>query len=183
VAIRTLRDEVPHMFSREMSYDIYRDDVVFTDAGSVLPGVPAHAVGKDAYRRVFWSLRLHGALFFARPPVVSLLRIWQPREGTLAVRWSIAAQPRLLSSFGADDLHYDGISEYKLDRKGLIYEHRIDSVDLIVDAPQRSRSLAALLASLSPSQVPTPRFITRMADAPPRDEATTVHDTPAAGAV
>jgi len=159
VAIRTLRDEFPHVFSRDLSFDIYRDDLVFTDAGGCLPGVPAQAVGKDAYRRMFWSLRLHGALFFARPPLVSILRIWQPRDGMLAVRWSIAAQPRLLSSFGADDVHYDGISEYKLDRNGRIYEHRISNVDWGGQEPLKSRSLAALLASLAPNQLPTPSFV------------------------
>jgi len=76
----------------------------------------------------------------------------------LAVRWSIAAQPRLLSSFGADDVHYDGISEYKLDRNGRIYEHRISNVDWGGQEPLKSRSLAALLASLAPNQLPTPSF-------------------------
>ncbi len=90
---------------------------------------------------------------------MSILRIWQPRDKTLAVRWSIAAQPRLLSSFGADDVHYDGISEYKLDSRGMIYEHKIDNVDWGGEAPARSRSLAALLASLAPSQAPTPSFM------------------------
>ena len=161
VAIRTIRDEFPHIFSRDPSYDIYRDDVVFTDNAACLPGVPSQAVGKEAYKRVFWSLRLHGAVFFARPPLVNILRIWQPRDGTLAVRWSIAAQPRLLSSFGADDVHFDGVSEYKLDRAGRIYEHRVNNVDLLPGEPLKSRSLAALLASLAPSQLPTPSFLRR----------------------
>ena len=156
VAIRTLRDELPAMFERDLSYDIYRPDIVFVDHTS-LPGVPSEAHGLDAYKRVFLSLRLHGALCFASTRV-SLLRIWQPRERTLAVRWSVAAAPRLLASLGAGDVHFDGISEYKLDSAGMIYEHKVDNCDY--DAPRRARSLAQLLSSLAPAaQSPTPSFM------------------------
>lgn len=160
LAIRTIRDEWPHLFERDLSFQIYRPDIVFTDHVA-LPGVPATASGVEAYKRVFWSLRLHGALFFTRAHV-SILRIWQPRERTLAVRWSIAAQPRLLSSFGAEDVHYDGISEYKLDSRGLIYEHAFNNVDWGSEAPKHSRSLASLLATLAPNQSPTPSFLEGM---------------------
>ena len=154
LAIRTLRDELPAMFDRDLSYDIYRDDISFIDR-TALPGVPAEAHGLEAYKRVFLSMRLHGALCFSRQRV-TLLRIWQPRDRTLAVRWSVCAAPRLLSSLGADDAHFDGISEYKLDARGMIYEHRVDNVDAGTQAPQRS--LASLLAQLSPAQSPTPSF-------------------------
>ena len=162
VAIRTLRDELPAMFERDLSYDIYRPDIVFVDHTS-LPGVPSEAHGLDAYKRVFLSLRLHGALCFASTRV-SLLRIWQPRERTLAVRWSVAATPRLLSSLGLDDMHFDGISEYKLDNRGMIYEHVVCNCDFGTQQPLRSRALAQLLAGLAPAQSPTPSFC-RGADA------------------
>jgi hypothetical protein len=157
VAIRTLRDELPAIFERDLSYDIYRPDITFVDHIS-LPGVPAEAHGLDAYKRVFLSLRLHGALCFSSTRV-SLLRIWQPRDRTLAVRWSVAAAPRLLSSLGAGDMHFDGISEYKLDSKGLIYEHKVDNADWDTASPMRARSLAQLLNSLAPAQSPTPSFM------------------------
>jgi hypothetical protein len=156
VAIRTLRDELPAVFDRDLSYDIYREDVAFVDRIS-LPGVPAEAHGLDAYRRVFLSLRLHGALCFSRTRV-SLLRIWQPRDRTLAVRWSVAATPRLLSSLGVDDMHFDGISEYKLDSRGMIYEHVVCACDFGTPPPLRSRALSQLLAGLAPAQSPTPSF-------------------------
>ena len=140
VAVRTLRDELPGMLDRELSYDIYREDIAFVDAVG-MPGVPSEAHGLDAYRRVFLSLRLHAQLCFSSRRV-SLLRIWQPRERTLAVRWSVAAAPRLLSSLGAGDIHYDGISEYKLDARGMIYEHKIENVDLGTPPALRSRTLA-----------------------------------------
>ena len=142
------------MFDRDLSYDIYRDDISFVDR-TALPGVPSEAHGLEAYKRVFLSMRLHGALCFSRQRV-TLLRIWQPRDRTLAVRWSVCAAPRLLSSLGADDSHFDGISEYKLDSRGMIYEHLVDNVDTGHQAPQRS--LASMLASLAPAQSPTPSF-------------------------
>lgn len=145
------------MFDADLSYDIYRDDVSFVDR-TALPGVPSEAHGLEAYKRVFLSMRLHGALCFSRHRV-TLLRIWQPRDHTLAVRWSVCAAPRLLSSFGADDVHFDGISEYKLDAHGMIYEHCIDNVDAGTQAPLRStQTLAAMLAGLGPGQSPTPSF-------------------------
>jgi hypothetical protein len=142
------------MFDRDLSYDIYRDDITFVDR-TALPGVPSEAHGLEAYKRVFLSMRLHGALCFSRQRV-TLLRIWQPKDRTLAVRWSVCAAPRLLSSLGADDVHFDGISEYKLDARGMIYEHRVDNVDAGTQAP--ARSLATMLAALAPAQSPTPSF-------------------------
>ena len=156
MAVRTLRDELPGMLDRELSYDIYREDIAFVDHVG-MPGVPSEAHGLDAYRRVFLSLRLHATLCFSSRRV-SLLRIWQPRERTLAVRWSVAAAPRLLSSLGAGDVHYDGISEYKLDARGMIYEHKIENVDLGTPPALRSRTLEQLLAGLAPAQSPTPSF-------------------------
>ena len=155
VAIRTLRDEFPQLFEAEPSCDIFREDIHFTDRVG-LPGAPAQAVGKEAYKGVFWRLRAHRSLFFSKVHV-SILRIWQPRDRTLAVRWSIQASPRLLGSLGAGDVHYDGISWYKLDGKGLIYEHLVDNVDW-GDPPlaRNSSSLQALLQGLQPQ--PRPSF-------------------------
>jgi hypothetical protein len=157
VAIRTIRDEFPQLFEREMSFDIFRPDVAFADRVG-LPGVPGSCQGLQAYKRVYWSLRLHRALFFSRAQV-AILRIWQPRDRTLAVRWSIAATPRLLGSLGASDVHWDGVSEYKLDAKGMIYEHTFESVDW-GDPPLAESSLARLLAGLGARRgvLPTPSF-------------------------
>ena len=35
----------------------------------------------------------------------------------------------MVGSFGADEARFDGISEYKLDSKGFIYEHKITDLD------------------------------------------------------
>ena len=156
MAIRTLRDELPALFDADLSYDIYREDISFVDHTS-LPGVPSEAHGLAAYKRVFMSLRLHGALCLSQPRV-QLLRIWQPRERTLAVRWAVVAAPRLLASLGAGDVHWDGISEYKLDSQGRIYEHKICNVDVGTQQPLRARTLQSLLENLAPAQTPTPSF-------------------------
>jgi hypothetical protein len=155
VAIRTLRDDFPLLFEREPSLDIFRDDVTFVDRVG-LPGAPAHAAGLEEYKRVFWQLRMHRSLFYSRCHV-SILRIWQPRERTLAVRWSVAAAPRILASLGAGDMHYDGISWYKLDSRGKIYEHVLDNVDW-GDPPLARNGLSSILAGIVAPAQPTPSF-------------------------
>lgn len=155
VAIRTLRDDFPALFERDPDFSLFRDDIAFVDRVG-LPGAPASAAGLEAYRRVFWQLRLHRSLFFSRA-TVSILRIWQPRERTLAVRWSVAAAPRLLASLGAGDVHWDGISWYKLDSKGRIYEHVLDNVDW-GDPPLARNSLSSILSGFAQPAQPTPSF-------------------------
>ena len=50
-----------------------------------------------------WSLRFHGNLCFSRIGV-QLLRIWQPRDRTISVRWSFSGDPRVLHSLGAAEV-------------------------------------------------------------------------------
>lgn len=47
---------------------IYRDDVVLRDPRNAFYGI-------NAYKRIFWSLRFHGQLFFSAI-FVEVKRIW-----------------------------------------------------------------------------------------------------------
>lgn len=117
-ALRVLREDVPQLFSKELNMSIYRDDVVFTDGRLEFQGL-------KNYKIIFWSLRFHGKLFF-RHTNVDILRIWQPEDYQIKMRWKIVGIPRVGDMEGV----IDGISTYKLDRRGKIYEHSITNVQL-----------------------------------------------------
>jgi len=152
--IRTLREELPLAFEEDLSYDIYRDDVVLVDRVTLL-GREQVSRGKQAYKRAFWSLRFHGAILFRRVNV-SILRMWAPSDRTICVRWQVQGVPRLLSSFGAAAAVFDGISEFKLDSHGFIYEHRVDNVDWDVSHLRERLSVLQQFASLVPARAPHP---------------------------
>lgn len=128
-ALRVLREDVPQLFSKELNVSIYRDDVVFTDGRLEFQGL-------KNYKIIFWSLRFHSKLFF-RHTNVDILRIWQPEDYQIKMRWKIVGIPRVGDMEGV----IDGISTYKLDRRGKIYEHSITNVQLrYVLTPSLARS-------------------------------------------
>ena len=59
----------------------------------------------------------------------------------IKVRWSITAKLRLVGNL-TEDCHFDGISEYKLDRAGFIYQHSFTDLDWYV--AQMKDRIAAL---------------------------------------
>ncbi|KAL2511327.1 Uncharacterized protein Adt_16927 [Abeliophyllum distichum] len=118
-AIRTLRDEFPELFYRELSFDIYRDDIVFKDPLNTFVGI-------QNYKSIFWALRFHGRILF-RALWVDIASVWQPAESMIMVRWTVHGIPRVpWESHG----RFDGTSEYKLDKNGKIYEHRVHNIAL-----------------------------------------------------
>lgn len=118
-ALRTLREDIPHLFRKELNYSIYRDDIVFKDSRLEFQGI-------KNYKIIFWSLKFHGQLFF-RHMNVEILRIWQPEDYVIKMRWQVNGYPRV---WWEAEGRIDGISTYKLDKNGKIYEHSIDNVQL-----------------------------------------------------
>lgn len=53
---------------------------------------------------------------------VEVQRIWERDSRTVAVRWNLRCFPRLLDR---SLVNLDGISEYRFNDKGLIYEHKV----------------------------------------------------------
>ncbi|KAK9792740.1 hypothetical protein WJX73_002863 [Symbiochloris irregularis] len=131
-AIRTLRDEIPTLFYKDLTYDIYRPDIVFRDPRNRFTGI------KD-YKTIFWSLRFHGQLFF-KPIFVDIKRLWQPDERELRLRWTVVGKPRV--PWEAQGT-FDGVSMFKLDKHGKIYEHQVDNV-IFRDPPVQSPLLTGL---------------------------------------
>ncbi|EFN50536.1 hypothetical protein CHLNCDRAFT_16014, partial [Chlorella variabilis] len=71
-AIRTLREDYPLLFVKDLNYGIYREDLVFKDPSLTFQGL-------KNYKLIFWSLRFHGRLFL-KAAHVQVLRIWQPED-------------------------------------------------------------------------------------------------------
>ncbi|GFH29573.1 uncharacterized protein HaLaN_28257, partial [Haematococcus lacustris] len=110
--------------------------------------------GIKNYKLVFWSLRFHGQLFFTKL-YVEVKRIWQPTDDVIKMRWTVHGVPRV--PWEAQGI-FDGVSTYKLDNAGKVYEHCVDNV-LLRDPPMVANSplLAGLnLVPSSPQQQPYP---------------------------
>jgi hypothetical protein len=65
------------------------------------------------------------------------------------LRWTVRGVPRV--PWEAEGI-FDGISEYKLDREGKIYEHKITNVQM------RDPPLARSLTSIGLNMIPIPRL-------------------------
>lgn len=107
------------MTLRAFADEIYRDDIVFKDSRLEFKGI-------KNYKIICWSLRFHGNLFFKHMHV-DIMRIWQPEDYIIKMRWQVNGYPRV---WWEAEGRIDGISTYKLDRQGKIYEHSIDNVQL-----------------------------------------------------
>lgn len=142
-AIRTLREDVPICLKSEISYDIYREDVTFRDPRNTFHGI-------DNYKLIFWSLRFHGNLFF-KQLYVEVKRIWQKDDDTICLRWTVHGFPRLPWD---QEGTFDGVSSYKLDCHGKIYEHQVNNV--IMSDPPLQRIPFFIRLSLDRVQQPLP---------------------------
>eukprot|EP00262_Sarcandra_glabra_P016724 TRINITY_DN5546_c0_g1_i1.p1 TRINITY_DN5546_c0_g1~~TRINITY_DN5546_c0_g1_i1.p1 ORF type:complete len:294 (+),score=4.50 TRINITY_DN5546_c0_g1_i1:85-882(+) len=146
-AVRTLREDLPSLFNKELNYDIYRDDITFTDPLNELHGI-------ENYKLIFWALRFHGRIMF-REISVEIFRVWQPSENVILIRWNLRGVPRVPWEAKGQ---FQGTSRYKLDRNGKIYEHKVDN--LAFNFPWTVRSTASVLDLVSACPAsPNPTFM------------------------
>ncbi|KAK9829216.1 hypothetical protein WJX72_004537 [[Myrmecia] bisecta] len=126
-AVRTLREDIALFFHKPADMSIFTEDIGFIDNISSRIGIaaPIRVTGKEAYRRHLWSLRFHAGIIFSRSEV-NILRLWQRTPQSVSVRWTIRCYPRLLNGVVGSVVYLDGVSEYKFNSKGLIYEHSVD---------------------------------------------------------
>lgn len=146
-AIRTLREEFPALFYKELNFDIYRDDVVFKDPLNTFSGI-------ENYKSIFGALRFHGKIFF-RALWVEILSISQPVEDVIMVRWVVHGLSRVPWESRA---RFDGLSEYKLDRNGKIFQHRVDNIALNSPPKFRMVALEELIQSIRCPSTPKPTY-------------------------
>ncbi|PIN00654.1 hypothetical protein CDL12_26844 [Handroanthus impetiginosus] len=148
-AIRTIREEFPELFCRELSFDIYRDDIVFKDPVNSFSGI-------ENYKSIFWALRFHGRIFF-KALWVDIISVWQPAENMVIVRWTVHGIPRIPFPWESRS-RFDGTSEYKLDKNGKIYEHKVHNIAL--NGPQKFQVLAVeqLIQLIGCPSTPKPTY-------------------------
>ncbi|XP_010559106.1 PREDICTED: uncharacterized protein LOC104827610 [Tarenaya hassleriana] len=146
-AIRTLREEFPDLFYRELSFDIYRDDIVFRDPMNTFMGV-------ENYKSILWALRFHGRIFF-RALWVEVISVWQPAETTLMIRWTVHGIHRVpWESHG----RFDGTSEYKFDKDGKIYKHKVDNIALNTPRKFHMLTVQELIEAITCPSTPKPTY-------------------------
>ncbi len=116
-AIAILNEDLPTLFEKDISYDIYRKDIFFKDPVNQFKW-------KFNYRIIFWTLRFHGKLFFTQLNF-DLHDVEQVAPDMILANWTVRGRLRLPWKA---DLFFKGYSNYKLDEAGLIYEH-IDTWD------------------------------------------------------
>ena len=74
------------------------------------------------------STPFSGKLFFSSLRV-DVARIWQPDPREVRVRWTVVGHPR--GPFSPSTVGvFDGVSTFRLDSKGFVYEHAVDNVIL-----------------------------------------------------
>lgn len=115
--IATLQHDLPTLFEKDISYDIYSQEIEFRDPVNRFKG-------KFNYRIIFWTLRFHGQLFFTqlyfdlhdvRAIASDIIRADWTVRGTLRVPWNAK-------------IFFNGYSIYKLNQAALICEH-VDTWD------------------------------------------------------
>ncbi|KAL1221371.1 hypothetical protein V5N11_013770 [Cardamine amara subsp. amara] len=143
VAVRTLREDLPLIFTKDLNYDIYRDDITFVDPMNTFTGI-------DNYKLIFWALRFHGKILF-RDISLEIFRVWQPSENMILIRWNLKGVPRVPWEAKGE---FQGTSRYKLDRNGKIYEHKVDN--LAFNFPQHLKPAVSVLDLVTASTATTP---------------------------
>ncbi|KZV57656.1 hypothetical protein F511_03116 [Dorcoceras hygrometricum] len=146
-AIRTLREEFPELFHKELSFDIYRDDIVFKDPYNTFAGI-------ENYKSIFWSLRFYGGILF-RALWVDIVSVWQPSENMIMVRWIVHGIPRIPWESRS---RFDGTSEYKMDKNGKIYEHRVHNIALNGQNKFQVLGVEQMIQALGCPSTPKPTY-------------------------
>lgn len=130
-AIAILQAELPHLFERDLSYDIYTPDIYFRDPVNTFKG-------KLNYQIIFWTLRFHARLFFTSI-AFDLHSVTTSAPDTILATWTVRGRLRLPWTA---DLYFNGSSNYKLNAAAEIYQH-VDTWD---------RSPKAILKQFLPNQ-------------------------------
>ncbi|HHP7243120.1 MAG TPA: DUF2358 domain-containing protein [Elainellaceae cyanobacterium] len=115
--IHTLKRELPTLFEKDLSYDIYTSNIFFKDPVNTFKY-------KFNYRIIFWTLRFHGQLFFT-DLYFDVHDVHQAAKNVILADWTVRGTLRLPWDAA---IYFNGQSTYKLTDDGLIYEH-IDTWD------------------------------------------------------
>ncbi len=111
-AIDTLKQDLPTLFEKDISYDIYTQDIYFKDPVNTFKW-------KFNYRIIFWTLRFHARLFFTEI-YFDLHDVKQTDEETIKAYWTVRGTLRVPWKAR---IFFNGDSTYKLTKNALIYNH------------------------------------------------------------
>ncbi|HEY9726606.1 MAG TPA: DUF2358 domain-containing protein [Chroococcales cyanobacterium] len=111
-AIETLQQDLPTLFEKDISYDIYTRDIYFQDPVNRFKG-------KFNYRIIFWTLRFHARLFFTEI-YFDLHDVKQTEEQIIKAYWTVRGTLRLPWK---SRIFFNGDSTYQLTQYGSIYNH------------------------------------------------------------
>nr|XP_043620723.1 uncharacterized protein LOC122592537 [Erigeron canadensis] len=148
LAVRTLRHDLPLIFTSDLNYEIYRDDITFVDPLNKFTGI-------DNYKIIFRALRFHGRILF-KEISLEVIKVWQPSENLILIRWNLKGVPRVPWEAKGE---FQGTSRYKLDRNGKIYEHKVDN--LAFNFPHQFKpavSVLDMVVATRPPATPNPTF-------------------------
>ncbi|MBD2205055.1 DUF2358 domain-containing protein [Calothrix sp. FACHB-1219] len=115
--ITILKHDLPTLFEKDITYDIYTQDIYFRDPVNKFKY-------KFNYRIIFWTLRFHAQLFFTQI-YFDLHEVYQSAEDTILAKWTVRGVLRVPWKA---KIFFNGYSTYKFNQNGLIYEH-IDTWD------------------------------------------------------
>jgi hypothetical protein len=115
--VETLKKDLPTLFEKDISYNIYTQDIYFQDPVNKFKG-------KMNYRIIFWTLRFHAQLFFSKI-YFDLHEVHQTDKDTILAKWTVRGVLRVPWKAR---LFFNGDSTYSLNQDGLIYKH-IDTWD------------------------------------------------------
>ena len=115
--IQRLKFDLPTLFKKDISYDIYTKSIFFKDPVNTFKW-------KFNYRIIFWTLRFHGRLFFTEI-YFDLHDVQQTAKDIILANWTVRGVLRVPWKA---KIFFNGFSTYKLNQDGLIYEH-IDTWD------------------------------------------------------
>ncbi|MGQ4646343.1 DUF2358 domain-containing protein [Lyngbya aestuarii] len=110
--INTLQQDLPTLFEKDISYEIYTSDIYFQDPVNRFKG-------KFNYRIIFWTLRFHARLFFTEI-YFDLHDVQQTEQDTIKADWTVRG---ILRVPWKAHIFFNGDSTYKLTKDGLIYNH------------------------------------------------------------
>lgn len=110
--IETLKQDLPTLFEKDISYDIYTKDIYFKDPVNTFKG-------KFNYRIIFWTLRFHAGLFFTEI-YFDVHDVKQTAEDIITANWTVRGTLRLPWKAR---VFFNGDSTYRLTKDALIYNH------------------------------------------------------------
>ncbi len=116
-AMETLKKDLPTLFEKDISYEIYAKDIYFQDPVNKFKG-------KFNYHIIFWTLRFHARLFFTQI-YFDLHDVSQTAQDTILANWTVRGVLRVPWKAR---IFFNGYSTYTLNKDGLIYNH-IDTWD------------------------------------------------------